>query len=151
MEQSSVNFTNTQRYSTENPEEMLETTRGTEGLSLGLDPDDPIWDQTFIFEITSATTARAVQIEATFRALVQNYGESIVGMQSVMSEELQDSECFERNRNDTQAANSNKSNELITRNNQGAIITDPATRPNRSVRVRTNPAAPSGQQGEGEY
>tara|TARA_Y100000114_G_scaffold157239_1_gene188336 strand:+ start:5675 stop:8473 length:2799 start_codon:yes stop_codon:yes gene_type:complete len=72
-EQRSINFSNSQNYSEleEDLASLLETTRGVQGLSLGLS-ENVLWGKTFVFEIVSAETGRVFQIRSDWDQEVQN-------------------------------------------------------------------------------
>ena len=72
-EQRTVNFSNGEQYShlQENLPELLQTTRGLNGLSIG-QSDEELWNKTFVFEIVSEETGKRVRVEATWKQIVES-------------------------------------------------------------------------------
>jgi len=67
-EQSTINVSTSADYNNlEGASELTETSRGTDGVSLGdLPSEESVWDRRFRFRATSTSTGRALEIEATF-------------------------------------------------------------------------------------
>ncbi len=72
-EQRAVNFSNSEEYSEHENDlpTLLETTRGLNGLSLGV-ADEEIWNKTFVFEVVSAETGKSIRVEATWKQIVES-------------------------------------------------------------------------------
>ena len=131
--QTTINFEESENYSNllDDIPELAKTTRGTTGLSLGIE-EDSVWDKTFIIEITSAQTGKVIKIEATWEQLV----EGTLDQSQIISEDFMEiglrASCYDEERADIYRQNTLSSNEAAGRRINRNIGENSSPRPSRT-------------------
>tara|TARA_B100001250_G_scaffold186271_1_gene160135 strand:- start:1743 stop:4505 length:2763 start_codon:yes stop_codon:yes gene_type:complete len=80
--QRAINFNKASEYSDNlgDTKSLLETTRGTTNLHLGVDEESNLWNKKFLIEIISSVTGKKIQIMTTWSQLSLNHGELLPNM-----------------------------------------------------------------------
>jgi hypothetical protein len=118
--QRAINFQSSDAYSENlgDTRELLETTKGVAGLTLGVDDDNRIWDKKFLIEVVSTVTGKKIQVMTTWRQLVMRYEEVIPEYEIIESQQnAQLSQgCYTADTRDRQAANATRANSEVEAN-----------------------------------
>ena len=84
MQQTAINFSNSENYRNIDPNstEFVQSTRGTEGLTLGLrDSEDAVWGKKFCIEMVSKTTGKKIRF-------MIKYGQEVLESQAQEEEPM---------------------------------------------------------------
>lgn len=115
--QKAVNFRQSSAYSDnlEDTRALLETTKGVDGLTLGVDEDNKIWDKKFLIEVVSTVTGKKIQAMTTWKQIVKSYEEVLPEFELLENQQNNQLSqgCYSTETRNRQRSNASQSNDEI--------------------------------------